>query len=88
MFGLWSLFFSAWDRQLGFVLETFTTIRANSEDDKSMLFFSFPPKNSVWHFMQIVFTKDNLHEISNPIFYETEKKYFKMSSVEKFNPAC
>ena len=30
--------------------------------------------------MQIVSEGDNLHELSNPIFWEKEEKYFKMSS--------
>ena len=32
--------------------------------------------------MQIVSAGDNLHEISDPIFCENQKKYFKMSSAE------
>ena len=34
--------------------------------------------------MQIVSIGDNLHEMSNPVFWENKKKYFQMSSAEKF----
>ena len=49
---------------------TFTTLWAFSADDKMMLFFLFFPENRIWHFMQIVSLGDNLHEMSNPIFWE------------------
>ena len=32
--------------------------------------FLFLPESSTWHFMQIGFQIDNLHEVSNPIFTE------------------
>ena len=47
-------------------------------------FFLFFPENSIWPFMQIVYTGDNLHEMSNPVFWEKEEKYFSMSSAENF----
>ena len=35
--------------------------------------------------MQIVSTGDNLHEMSNPVFWKKKKKkYFSMSSAENF----
>ena len=34
--------------------------------------------------MQKVSTGDNLHEMSNPVFWEIYKKYFNMSSAENF----
>ena len=37
-----------------------------------------------WHFMQIFFTEDSLHEISNFVSKKKKEKNFKMSSVEKF----
>ena len=37
-------------------------------------FFIFPQENSIWHFMQIVSTEDNLHEMLNPVFFFLEKK--------------
>ena len=49
---------------------TFTTLLAFSADDKMMLFFLFFPENRIWHFMQIVSLGDNLHEMSNPVFWE------------------
>ena len=49
---------------------TFTTLWAFSADDKMMLFFLLFPENRVWHFMQIVSLGDNLHEMSNPVFWE------------------
>ena len=49
---------------------TFTTLWAFSADDKMMLFFLFFPENRIWHSMQIVSLGDNLHEMSNPVFWE------------------
>ena len=43
-------------------------LRADSADDKLMLFYLFFLENKIWHFMQIVSIEDNLHEVSNPIF--------------------
>ena len=31
---------------------------------------------------------DNLHEMSNPVFWEKQEKYCKMLSAEMFTPAC
>ena len=38
--------------------------------------------------MQIVSTWDNLHEISNSVFWEKQEKYFNMSSAENFTPSA
>ena len=48
----------------------FTTLLANSADDKLMLFFLCFSENRIWHFMQIVSNGDNLHRLSNPVFWE------------------
>ena len=73
---------------------TFTTLWANSADDKLMIFFLFFSENRLWPFMQIVSKWDNLHQRSKLIFWEKKKiiskcfetvfreKYFKMSSTE------
>ena len=34
--------------------------------------------------MEIVFIGDNLHEMSEPVFWEKYEKYFNISSVENF----
>ena len=47
---------------------TFTTILANSVDDKLMMFFLFFPENRIWYFMQIISMGDNLHEMSKTVF--------------------
>ena len=49
---------------------TFTTLWAFLADGKLMIFFLFFLENRIWHFMQIVSSGDNLHEISNPVFWE------------------
>ena len=49
---------------------TFTNLWAFSADDKLMIFFLFFPVNRIQHFMQIVSWGDNLHEMSNPVFWE------------------
>ena len=43
---------------------------ANSADDKLVIVFLFFQENRIWHFMQIVYQEDNLHEMSNPAFKE------------------
>ena len=67
---------------------TFTTLWAFSADDKLMIFFLFFPENRIWHFMQIVSLGDNLHEMSNSVFWEKYEKYFKMSSAENFTQSA
>ena len=61
------------------MLLTFTTLWAFSTDGN---FSYFSQKTGIWHFMQIVSSGDNLHEMSNPVFLEKLEKYFKMSSAE------
>ena len=34
--------------------------------------------------MQIISIGDNLHEMSNPVFWGKQEKYFSMSSAENF----
>ena len=55
----------------------------NSADDELTIFFLFSAENRIWYFMQIVSNGDNLHEISNPVFWKKKKK-IKMSSAENF----
>ena len=38
------------------------------------IFFLFFSENRIWHFMQIVSLGDNLHEMSNPVFWEKIRK--------------
>ena len=49
------------------IVLTFTTLWADSADDKLMIFFLIFPENRIWHFIQIFSYGDNLHEVSNPI---------------------
>ena len=41
-----------------------------SADNILKYFFLFFPENRIRHFMQIVSIGDNLHEMSNPVFWE------------------
>ena len=52
---------------------TFTTLLANSADDDKLMKFNFP-ENRIWHFMQIVYTGDNLNEISKSVLSGKNKK--------------
>ena len=45
-----------------------TMLSVNLAADKLMTFFLFSLENRIWHFMQIVSTGDNLHEMSKTIF--------------------
>ena len=58
---------------------------ANSADNTLMIFSYFFPENRIWHFMQIVTIGDNLHEMSNPVFWEI-KKIFQNVICWKFYP--
>ena len=49
---------------------TFTTLLANSANDKLMIFFSFFQENKTWHFGQIVTIGDNLQAVSNAVIWE------------------
>ena len=51
-------------------LLTFTSLFANSANNKLIIFFLFFPENRLLHFMQIVSLGDNLHGISKPTFFE------------------
>ena len=66
---------------------TFTTLWDNSTDNTLRIVFLFFLENRIWHFMQIVSTGDNLHEMSN-LFYWKNKKYFSMSSAENFTQSA
>ena len=47
-----------------------------SADDNIEICFLFFSENRIWHFMQIVSSGDNLHEMSNPFFFcEKWEKY-------------
>ena len=48
----------------------FTTLWAYSTDDRLMTFFILFSGNRFWHFMQILSIGDNVHEMSNPVFWE------------------
>ena len=45
-----------------------TMLSANSADNKLTIFSYFFLENRIWYSMQIVSYRDNLHEMSNPIF--------------------
>ena len=49
---------------------TCTILRANSADDKLIIFFTFFPENRFWDFMQTV---SNLNEMSKPISWKNKK---------------
>ena len=41
----------------------------------------------IWHFMQIVFIGDNLHEMSNLVAWENKKIYYMLENLhEMSNP--
>ena len=66
---------------------TFITFWTNSTDDTLMIFFLDFPENRICHFMQIVSSGDNLHEMSKPFSEKSKKKYFIMLS-SKFYQEC
>ena len=46
------------------------SLLADSADDKLDVLFLFFTENRIQWFMQIVSKGDNLHEMSNPVFWE------------------
>ena len=52
----------------------------------SSLFFS--SENRIWHFMQTVSDGDNLHEMSNHVFWEKNKKNILKCRLLKILPLC
>ena len=54
------------DRKCFYMSLTLSTLGKIFGRWHSEIFFLFFPGNRIWHFMQI----DNLHEISNPVFWE------------------
>ena len=45
-------------------------------------FFLFFSENKVWHFLQIVSSGDNLHEMTNPVFKEKKTNVISFLSAE------
>ena len=54
---------------------TFITCSAISTDNKLVILFLYLPENRIWHFLQLVSIGDNLHKMSNPVFWDISK-YF------------
>ena len=46
------------------------------------IFFLFFPGNIIEHFMQTVSNGDNLHEMSNPVFWKNKKNFIHLSSAD------
>ena len=57
------------NKQIGYTL-IFTTLWADSEDDKLVIFF---PENRNWLFLQIVSSDDNLHKMLNSDYWKKKK---------------
>ena len=63
---------------------TFTTLWANSADDKLAIFFSYFPENRICLFMQIVAkTGFGISIVKSCLLGKNVNKYFKMLSAEK-----
>ena len=65
---------------------TFTTLWANSADDRLLIFLFFSQKTGFNILCKL--SGDNLHEMLKPVFWEKKKKYFKMSSAENFTQSA
>ena len=63
---------------------TFTTVWANSADDKLIVFFSSFSQKMGFDISCSISTADNLHEMSKPVSLEKSEKYFIMLSAENF----
>ena len=65
----------------------FTTLWANSADDKLVIFFLYFSQKTGFDFSCKLSPKQDLaFQMSNPVFWGKCEKYFKMSSAEKNTP--
>ena len=79
------LFLTYW--KIKFCL-TFTTLRANSADDKLICFFIFPRKQDlIFHANCLHYIGDNFHELAKPVFWENKKNIL-ICRLQKFYPEC
>ena len=69
------------------ILLTFTTLWANSADNKIDIFSYFFTENKIGHFMQIISNGDILHEMSNHVSSENKKNISKYQ-LPRFYPEC
>ena len=53
---------------------TLSSLGKNVSRQDIEIVFLFSPENRIWHFIQIVSIGDNLYEMSNPVFWEKNKK--------------
>ena len=51
-----------------------STLDKFSADNILKYFSYFFPENRIWHFIQIISNGENLHEISNPVFWEKSQE--------------
>ena len=65
----------------------FNLYLANSADDKLVIFFLFFPGNRIW-FKQNVFIWDNLHEMSDPVFWGKIRKIYQNIVCWKFTQSA
>ena len=71
-----------------YIILTLTVLCANSADEKLMIFLLFFPESKIWYFIQIISVGDNLHVMSNPIFWEKLRKSIQNVICWNFYPAC
>ena len=65
----------------------FTTLCANSVDDKSVIFSLFFSENRVQYSCKLSpLAGDNLHEMSDPVFWEKKKKNISICRLMKILP--
>ena len=65
----------------------FTSLWANSADDKLIIFFLVSPENNFFHSMQIASFGDNLHGMPESVFWENKKKNISNCCLLKFLPS-
>ena len=63
---------------------TFTTVWANSADDKLVIFCLFFPESRIWHFMQIVLWRQFAWNVKFYFLGQFKQIYFKRLSAEIF----
>ena len=64
------LFLFLFSRKIDLLCQPLLNILHTGYKFQQMNFEIFFPETTIWHFMHIVSLGDNLHEVSNPIFWE------------------
>ena len=70
------------------LLNLYLSLGIFSRQQNNNIFSYFFPENRLWHSMQIVSKRDNLHEMTKPIFWRKKKKKKKKKNKKNISKCC